>query len=697
MYLLALHWKSDLRKACHILACISLTAVFLIMPFSNSQIRAASNVDHFTIDNGFSFGSPKVAGQPFQVTIRAMDAAGNIASTFNDPVFLLDSNGSDYIFPRQTSAFTNGIWTGNVALTKATASDMLTAYNGALSTSSTTFTVLADTRQINLALVAGNDQSAVVGATLPTSLTVRAIDLYGNPISNVGINFLIAAYPPNAAGQTLSSISGNSDINGQISTNLKLGTKVGTYTITGRTTAANSQQLNIYANATAANIAVLQINPVITVVPKGTSQQFFLIGYDAFQNPIVLQTANWNVVSGGGTIDSNGVFTAGAKSGSFVSTVRAQIGQIGVAATVTVINETSGNSEGDKPTNTSYGDGSTKIGAVSTPTPIPTALPTLPPTPPPADGAGSGTGVKDTRLNAGVLDRVYIVPNFVTITSQARQLVVAQAYDRYNNAISGITYAWSKDGPIGDLSYATANSTELHAASPGNGTMTVTAQQGTISVSGTAKVAITAKTGGVLSFDTITSPQKNDQPFVVTITAKDFDNNLLAGFTGNVSLTDTTGSITPGSASHFSSGIWRGQVKIPFANDDVTITAIGQGMTGISNSFKVVGAEKTALSTLRSLGSALSSSLSTLSGHGPTQTSSANQGQFLRNLGAGAAAGLGLLGATLGVGLLSSKGLEAIGRNPMAKGKIQVNMYLAWLVSLILGSIAIASAIIILG
>ena len=675
-----------------------MTAAFLIVPFGNIQTHAASNVDHFTIDNGFSFGSPKVAGQPFQVTIRAMDAAGNINAAFNDSVFLLDSNGSDFIYPHQTSAFSNGVWIGNVTLTKSTIADKLTTYYSSLSASSATFAVIADSRQINLALVAGNDQSAVVGTTLSTSLTVRAIDLYGNPISNVGINFLIAAYPPNATGQTLSAISGSSDINGQLATNLKLGTKVGTYTVTGRTTAANSQQLNIYANATAASISVLQINPIITVVPKGTSQQFFLVGYDSFQNPIVLQSANWNVVSGGGTIDSNGVFTAGAISGSFVSTVRAQIGQIGVAATVTVINETSGNGEGDRPTNSSYGDGSTKIGTISTPTPVPTALPTLAPTPPsPGDGTGSGTGVKDTRPNAGVLDRVYIVPNFVTVTSQARQLVVAQGYDRYNNAISGITYSWSKSGPIGDLSYATANSTELHAGSPGNGTMTVTAQQGTVSISGTAKVAVSAKTGGVLTFENITSPQKNNEPFVVTITAKDFDNNLLAGFTGNVSLTDTTGSITPGTAAHFSSGIWRGQVKIPFANDDVTITAIGQGMTGISNSFKVVGADKTALSTLRSLGSALSSSLSTLSGHGPTQTSSANQGQFLRNLGAGAAAGLGLLGATLGVGLLSSKGLEAIGRNPMAKGKVQVNMYLAWFVSLVLGIIAIVSAIIILG
>lgn len=38
--------------------------------------------------------------------------------------------------------------------------------------------------------------------------------------------------------------------------------------------------------------------------------------------------------------------------------------------------------------------------------------------------------------------------------------------------------------------------------------------------------------------------------------------------------------------------------------------------------------------------------------------------------------GLGTLGPALGIGMLVSKGLEAIGRNPEASGKIQTNMIL---------------------
>lgn len=39
--------------------------------------------------------------------------------------------------------------------------------------------------------------------------------------------------------------------------------------------------------------------------------------------------------------------------------------------------------------------------------------------------------------------------------------------------------------------------------------------------------------------------------------------------------------------------------------------------------------------------------------------------------------GVGTLGPALGIGLLASKGLEAIGRNPEATSKIQTNMILA--------------------
>jgi len=51
--------------------------------------------------------------------------------------------------------------------------------------------------------------------------------------------------------------------------------------------------------------------------------------------------------------------------------------------------------------------------------------------------------------------------------------------------------------------------------------------------------------------------------------------------------------------------------------------------------------------------------------------------ESMKLLAAAIAIGLGALGPGLGIGILASKALEAIGRNPEASSKIQTNMILA--------------------
>ncbi len=48
----------------------------------------------------------------------------------------------------------------------------------------------------------------------------------------------------------------------------------------------------------------------------------------------------------------------------------------------------------------------------------------------------------------------------------------------------------------------------------------------------------------------------------------------------------------------------------------------------------------------------------------------------MKYLATALAIGLGALGPALGIGLIASKAMEAIGRNPEATGKIQTNMIL---------------------
>jgi F-type H+-transporting ATPase subunit c len=50
--------------------------------------------------------------------------------------------------------------------------------------------------------------------------------------------------------------------------------------------------------------------------------------------------------------------------------------------------------------------------------------------------------------------------------------------------------------------------------------------------------------------------------------------------------------------------------------------------------------------------------------------------EAFKNLAAGLAIGLGALGPGIGIGLLGYGAMQALGRNPEAKGAIQINMIL---------------------
>jgi F-type H+-transporting ATPase subunit c len=64
-------------------------------------------------------------------------------------------------------------------------------------------------------------------------------------------------------------------------------------------------------------------------------------------------------------------------------------------------------------------------------------------------------------------------------------------------------------------------------------------------------------------------------------------------------------------------------------------------------------------------------------------------------LGAGIAIGLGLIGPGIGIGILGAAAMNAIGRNPEARGAILTNMILAIAFAEALGIYALIAAIMI--
>lgn len=66
-----------------------------------------------------------------------------------------------------------------------------------------------------------------------------------------------------------------------------------------------------------------------------------------------------------------------------------------------------------------------------------------------------------------------------------------------------------------------------------------------------------------------------------------------------------------------------------------------------------------------------------------------------RVFGMAIAAGLGVLGPAIGIGMIGGKAMEAIGRNPEASSKIVTNMILAIVFTEALGILALVVSFII--
>lgn len=665
------------------------TTILFLLLFLKSGIPVFAQVSQFTFNN-FASGGPKTAGLPFQVTITARNALGVVEPSFADTVVLSDSTGT--IVPNMTSEFVNGTWTGNVYITKATSATTVNASFGAVLGSSASFSVNADSRIRYLSIASGNNQTGTVNTTLNIPLKVRVVDPFNNPIENQGVSFSISGWPSGTTGQSLSAYTGNSNGAGEVSTLLTFGRKAGTYTVSSVLSTGVSNQVSIYTNASAGPLMSLSITPSIGVVPAGSFIPFTVKGYDSFLNEKNLSAINWSVVNDGGTIDSTGVFYAGEETGTYLNTVRVQSGGLGALASVTILGDGTGSGDsGGVPGGSGSGGG--------TPTPTATASATPEPTPTPTPVPA------DPSTGKGVLSDIIVDPSVISALKDARIPIVAEGVDIFGNNVANVNFTFEVSGDLGTLTQTSSNTVLLTASETGIGTVTVTAQQGDIVK--VAKVVGSVGTGlnRRLVIEEISSPQQVGEPFVISIAAKDTLNNFITDYTGPIILTDTTNSIDPTVIEPNEQGIWFVQAIIMLGAEDVSITAAGDGMVGVSNIFEVQGEPRFSDippggsgsgsgagqgGIAEVLGASISGKLNDL-----LQDKDFNRYTIARFIGAGLAAGIGILGASLGGGIMASRGLEAMGRNPFAKGKLKFNLYLSIFAFIIAAGMAVAASYII--
>ena len=117
--------------------------------------------------------------------------------------------------------------------------------------------------------------------------------------------------------------------------------------------------MNVTVNPTLTSIAV---SPAATTVAPNGTQPFTATARDQFGTNLAAQpTFTWSVISGGGIVDSNGLYTAPATAGS--ATVRAAAGSVSGTASVAVViprpwwklDESSGTTASDSSGNANHG------------------------------------------------------------------------------------------------------------------------------------------------------------------------------------------------------------------------------------------------------------------------------------------------------------------------------------------------------
>ena len=168
-----------------------------ISPMTCASIQVVpSAADNFAFN---AIASPQVAGQPFTVTIRAVDASGNTVYNYSGDAVLGPNTGTGTSTPTLIS-FVSGVWSGPVTLFGAGASVRLTCTDlstpprtgtsGNITVNPATFKKLqvllpGETPRSGTADGKDGTPNAQMAGN-PFTVTIRAVDDYWNVVSGIG-------------------------------------------------------------------------------------------------------------------------------------------------------------------------------------------------------------------------------------------------------------------------------------------------------------------------------------------------------------------------------------------------------------------------------------------------------------------------------------------------------------------------------
>ena len=259
------------------------------------------------------------------------------------------------------------------------------------------------------------------------------------------------------------------------------------------------------------SLAQIVVLPSLVSIPQSTTQQCTATGYDQFGNPLSAQPVfNWSV-SGGGTINQSGLFTAPSSAGGSPTIMVTSGSYVGLSSLIIVATPASAGpwpATGNSKAVWVHGYSTSYVytwTVVSTPSSAPIPTFSLNRSTSAHDtvvtyyeagayllicnfGNADGSGTRYCSTVAFVVQQstttVSVTPGAATSVGNGLTQFNATAADQFGNPMSPEpAFSWSVAGGAGSV-----NSSGLYTASAASGTATVAAAAG--SVSGTATVTV---------------------------------------------------------------------------------------------------------------------------------------------------------------------------------------------------------------
>jgi TolB protein len=155
-----------------------------------------------------------------------------------------------------------------------------------------------------IALVAGDNQTGVVGEALAQPLVVKVTDPAGAGAAGVTVTWLVTA-----GGGSLSTMSTQTDTRGQAQVTWTLGTRAGTNSDATSAGVSGSSGTSVRFVASArpappAKLSIVSGNPQAGFVAEPLAPPPSVQGSDRFGNAVPAVTVGWTVTSGAGTVSA---------------------------------------------------------------------------------------------------------------------------------------------------------------------------------------------------------------------------------------------------------------------------------------------------------------------------------------------------------------------------------------------------------